>query len=91
MYVYGGTALGIVAPILYNRHIGFGDVSDGSPAREAMYWVASAVTAIPLSVIGGAIGYAAGISAVATSRIRADLKAKDKLSADDLECKLREE
>ena len=56
MYIYGGTALGVVTPILYNRHIGFGDISDGSPARETMYWIASVLTTIPLSVVGGAIG-----------------------------------
>jgi len=73
MYVYGGTALGAVAPVLYNRWIGFGD-AEGNPAREVTYWVASVITAIPLSVTGAAVGYAAGISAVATSRILAGLK-----------------
>ena len=90
MYVYGGTVLGVVAPIFYNRWIGFGDVSDGNPAREVTYWVASVVTAIPLSVVGAAVGYAAGISAVATSRIHADLKEKGKLNAESLEGKLGE-
>ena len=81
MYVYGGTVLGVVAPIFYNRWIGFGDVSDGNPAREVTYWVASVVTAIPLSVVGAAVGYAAGISAVATSRIHAELKKRDNLES----------
>lgn len=90
MYIYGGTALGVVAPILYNRYIGFGDGSDWSPARETMYWVASALTAIPLSVVGAAVGYAAGISAVATSRIHADLKSRGGLTTEGIEKILEE-
>ena len=80
IYVYGGTALGVVAPILYNRYIGFSDVSDGS-------WAESVITAIPLSIVGAGVGFVVGISAAAASRTYAvfKLNTKNKSRADDLE------
>ncbi len=91
-YVYGGTALGVVAPILYDRYVlGWSGASDGSPASEVAYWVASVIAAVPLSVVGGVIGAVAGISTVSTSRIYAGLKEKERLNAEGLEDKIGRE
>lgn len=87
MTVYSGAALGFVAPMVYNRYVGFGD-AQGDPAREAFYWAGAVVTAIPLSILGGVVGGVAGLSASVVHKMHKDEKRFEDVKA-NLETKVK--
>ena len=71
--LYSGAVLGVVAPVIYTRYVGFGDFQ-GDGAREALYWGGSLIASIPFSIVGGVAGLVAGMSAVLVHKVRRDGK-----------------